>query len=953
MKRFILLLICLNPFFILSQKQNDSIIYYLQEGNLEKVSRLIIKEKDVYKLINIGTSLANESKYEASNMFLIQALKADKNVLDDDLKNDIYNTIAISFEELNEFDLSKKYYNLGINSTNNISNSNKNSYLFLSDLEFRLGQNLEAINTINIFLSKVNSILGKKNSYYIDGLKSLCYFHLINNISKGIEKDFDSLLLIVKDFYGENNSEYLNALSFKINLLIKQNKFKEAEIASLFLINQFMKYAKDDYKNLSLAYNQLAKIQQELYKFDLAEENLIKALEIIRNNYGENDILYTLHLLNIGNLYLEKNDYDNAEKYFLNALYIKQKINDNETFAIYHELAATYFKKNNCELAEKYQLKFKEFIKNKYNEEYKKNLIGLIVISNCLKNNINEFNYLYELAEINTDDIIRFIDFMPFNELSFIIDKYLYLNSYNYSFLEKQPYQFTKLNEISFEQELLLKNLILSDYLKLKKNILKSPNKLIKDKFTRYLELKNYVNQVIHNNLNDHNLNNIQIEISEIEKYLKETTLSFSKHKKKLQTKFINFKNYLKKDELIINFIDYNKFEGKKFIGFKYGVFIIKSNSKFPKFIPLFEEKQLTALLEQNKSQEVSSIIDKLYLNKQISELILKPLENELKGISTIYLSLSGLTHQINVAALSINENQTFGQKYKIHILNSPSELMDYTSITFDKKDKLDFILYGNIDYDKRNIISNEDNVDNQDIVNVDEEIKGLQTRSGISNFGYLSGTKNEIQNISTLAHKGDFKAFIFEDRKATEESIKQLDGRTSPFVLHLATHGFFFPDPVIEMSNEFLIEGKSKVFKTSDDPMMRSGLVFSGANKSWGKVNENLLGDDGILTASEISNLDLSACQLVVISACETGLGEVKGSEGVFGLQRAFKMAGVKNIIMSLWKVPDAQTAELFDTFYSECFAGKTIHEAFQLAQAKMKAKYSPYNWAGFVLLE
>ena len=134
---------------------------------------------------------------------------------------------------------------------------------------------------------------------------------------------------------------------------------------------------------------------------------------------------------------------------------------------------------------------------------------------------------------------------------------------------------------------------------------------------------------------------------------------------------------------------------------------------------------------------------------------------------------------------------------------------------------------------------------------------------------------------------------------------------------------------------------------------MMRSGLVFSGANKYWGQSNENQAEDDGILTANEISNLDLSACQLVVLSACETGLGEVKGSEGVFGLQRAFKMAGVKNIIMSLWKVPDVQTAELFNIFYSECFAGKTIHEAFKMAQSKMKEKYSPYYWAGFVLLE
>jgi CHAT domain-containing protein len=134
---------------------------------------------------------------------------------------------------------------------------------------------------------------------------------------------------------------------------------------------------------------------------------------------------------------------------------------------------------------------------------------------------------------------------------------------------------------------------------------------------------------------------------------------------------------------------------------------------------------------------------------------------------------------------------------------------------------------------------------------------------------------------------------------------------------------------------------------------MMRSGLLFAGANKFWGKPNDNQTTEDGILTANEISNLDLSACELVVLSACETGLGKIQGSEGVFGLQRAFKIAGVKNIIMSLWKVPDAQTAELFDVFYEECFRGKSIHEAFKIAQSKMKAKYSPYYWAGFVLLE
>jgi CHAT domain-containing protein len=91
----------------------------------------------------------------------------------------------------------------------------------------------------------------------------------------------------------------------------------------------------------------------------------------------------------------------------------------------------------------------------------------------------------------------------------------------------------------------------------------------------------------------------------------------------------------------------------------------------------------------------------------------------------------------------------------------------------------------------------------------------------------------------------------------------------------------------------------------------------------------------------------------LVVLSACETGLGDLKGNEGVYGLQRAFKMAGVKYIVMSLWQVPDAQTVELMEYFYKELLSGNDIRKAFALAQNKMKDKYEPYYWAGFVLME
>jgi CHAT domain-containing protein len=110
---------------------------------------------------------------------------------------------------------------------------------------------------------------------------------------------------------------------------------------------------------------------------------------------------------------------------------------------------------------------------------------------------------------------------------------------------------------------------------------------------------------------------------------------------------------------------------------------------------------------------------------------------------------------------------------------------------------------------------------------------------------------------------------------------------------------------------------------------------------------------EDGIATAYEISQLNLSNTELVVLSACETALGDIKGSEGVFGLQRAFKMAGVKKMIVSLWQVPDKETAELMAGFYNYWLGGKMIKDAFIQAQADMRKKYSPFYWAAFVLIE
>ena len=139
--------------------------------------------------------------------------------------------------------------------------------------------------------------------------------------------------------------------------------------------------------------------------------------------------------------------------------------------------------------------------------------------------------------------------------------------------------------------------------------------------------------------------------------------------------------------------------------------------------------------------------------------------------------------------------------------------------------------------------------------------------------------------------------------------------------------------------------------FVENPNPLMRAGLVLAGANDVWSTKSKKAK-DDGVLTAQEVSHIDMRRTKLAVLSACETGLGDIRGSEGVYGLERAFKMAGVNYIVMSLWQVPDKETSEFMSLYYARLMKKKNIQLAFKDAQKVMRKKYDPYYWGAFVLI-
>ena len=199
-----------------------------------------------------------------------------------------------------------------------------------------------------------------------------------------------------------------------------------------------------------------------------------------------------------------------------------------------------------------------------------------------------------------------------------------------------------------------------------------------------------------------------------------------------------------------------------------------------------------------------------------------------------------------------------------------------------------------------------------------------------------LAGTQEELHPIGSILMKQKWQVESYTQENALEEAIKDVKGRR---LLHIATHGFFERDD--EPEHRETIQDKQLFLR---DPMLRSGLYFAGADRAWSGLAPASNLDDGVLTAYEAAGLNLQGTELVVLSACKTGLGDVQNGEGVFGLWRAPQEAGAEAVLMSLWPVPDEETQELMTSFYRKWLAGEKKHEALHEAQLEPRKRVKDY---------
>jgi CHAT domain-containing protein/Tfp pilus assembly protein PilF len=318
-----------------------------------------------------------------------------------------------------------------------------------------------------------------------------------------------------------------------------------------------------------------------------------------------------------------------------------------------------------------------------------------------------------------------------------------------------------------------------------------------------------------------------------------------------------------------------------------------------------------------------------------VDEKVMRPIRESLGDVNQLFISPDGQLNLIPFAALVDEQARYLIQRYSLTYLTSGRDLL---RIQIARESKTAPLIVANPSFGETDQVSSKTKSPGSHPTRKSgrPSITAGTDMSSIY-FAPLSGTAQEALSIQSLLPD----ARLLSGAQATKAALKQV---SAPRVLHIASHGFFLTEQATDKSATNLTNKSSQ----ADNPLLRSGLALADANLHRGSA-----GDDGILTALEASGLNLWGTKLVVLSACDTGVGEVRTGEGVYGLRRAFTLAGAESLVMSLWPISDYTTRTLMTSYYQNLKAGMGRGEALrqvQLDMLKKNPKLHPFYWANFI---
>lgn len=520
----------------------------------------------------------------------------------------------------------------------------------------------------------------------------------------------------------------------------------------------------------------------------------------------------------------------------------------------------------------------------------------------------------------------------------------------------------------AYNSTLFTKGILLNSEIDFENFLMKTGQPVLLAKYEELENLHKRIDDFKHSSSYDPSeMERLQRHANSLERELMRECKEFGNFTSNLSITYEQVADSLDEDAAAIEFVDTPMDGGDRL----YSALCLRHGWKYPRLIPLFALSRLTSqdYVGGNLYQALKTPagINSIYNHPQVGHLVwFKIMEALGDDTRTIYFAPTGIFHQLGIEYMKYNLEQRINERYDIHRLSSTKSIAQAKS----REPIRSAAVYGGLQYE----------VDPEEMAELHQQytqpVENLLAMTGsdtqraldLSNsividslsraaiqLKYLPATLTEANDVAGMLRQAGIDTQLLTDKEGTEESFKALSGKGIS-LLHIATHGYFFTANDLNRSRTILrIVGLGDRDTADQDRSMESSVLFlSGSGTAMRGRNIPAGVENGVVTAKEISQLDFRGLDLVVLSACQTGKGELK-EDGVYGLQRAFKKAGAHTLLMSLWNVSDAATQQMMSSFYAALAAGHSRHTSFAMAQQAVRdAGFSdPYYWASFILLD
>jgi CHAT domain-containing protein len=705
---------------------------------------------------------------------------------------------------------------------------------------------------------------------------------------------------IRKKRFGTESENYANATTNLALVYFDAKYYKEALEKFLEAKEIYLKTVGEKHQGYANILNCLSLSYLHFNDYAKAESNKLEALKIIENAVGKNHYRYSAYLISTCQLYQKTNNYQKAEVNLREALTLVER-NFGKKHELYAHaellLAEIYAKQKKYELATPFYFECLDYYTNQLND------------------------YFAAMSEENQTEFLSFITpvFESYN---------IFLINYK---LSQPSKNFTEFINRSIRYQLQLKSLLANNAARLGKEVAAINDPDLKKFYQDWLLVKNeLINNYKSTSQAAFDDNELNKKATELEIKLKSKIKNFSNTN---TLTFETIKQNLLDNEAAIEIFKVNEAINDSVGEIKYGAYVIKKNSSTPNFI-IFKKGDD---LEKINFETYYKNIDEQKLDTLSYNSFFKPFEESLSNISKIYISGDGVFHKVNLSGLYNPKTKKYvADNYEVYPTSTIASVTNRQNSPSKINNTASLFGYPDYDYDLNNK-KQKQTLNSQQVA----------SRYGLVNLAKLPGTKVEVEDINKELKAKNWSVALFTEQFASESNLRKVK---SPTILHIATHGYFLKD--VESGDKLFLGFESSNIK--DLSLLRSGIILAGVGPA---TNDSLNVDsenDGIVTAAEACLLNLTSTELVVLSACQTGLGDEMGTEGVAGLQRSFSIAGAKNIIMSLWPVDDYATQLLMTEFYKNYAETNQIENSFKKAQQVVKVKYPhPYYWSAFELLK